>query len=699
MNKRLRLLLILGSLAIVGFFLIPTISWYWFTDQKLKDVSTSSMTQLRDYSQKKAADSFKELLTLLKEPYNNSNIVNKVAFATNLQEAKNPLYTFLKDKLQDQTKSLLTAYRVKEEPSNDLVASLVKDLNLVLAGNVFYDPIIFKNVPLIKPVRANADENYAKTEFAPGAYLQLNKIILEDAFPGELSSSPLPDQYAFLGKKINQYYGIAKKALPAKYTITSAFQSFTGEKAFTSFMEEAFKQEVLALKTKRSDAIQLGLDLVGGIRVTIKADFETLAKDTKQDVAAIDKEESMKRVLEILNSRIDQFGVTEPQIRKQGTDRIIIELPGLADPERIRKVILGKGRLNFHIVDDAGKDALDKYMQANPNNFLAADGKTLKDPTILPKGDLLLPVVAKDDYQLDYTIGWAVVKEEPALAGEYVESASVQFDPQMGMKPNVTFRLSALGGEKFYKVTTDNVKKTLAVVLDDKVKFQATIDEPIRSDVQVRGQGISQEEANDLALLLRTGSLPVPLEIIAQESVGASLGEDAIKQGLNAALFGSLLVIVFMFGYYKGGGINANIALLLNVPLIAGILSVFNYTLSMPGIAGFVLNIGMAVDANVIIFERIKEEFRAGKSRTAAIKAGFGKATVTIFDANLTTIFAAIALGIFGKGPVQGFAVMLIVGIACSMFTAVFISRLLYDFVTDTFKPERISLSWRRITG
>jgi preprotein translocase subunit SecD len=601
--------------------------------------------------------------------------------------------------LQAQTKSFVASYIPNAEPSNDLVTSLVKDLNLILNGNVFYDPIVFKDVPLTKPVRAIADENYAITQFTEGAYLTVNKIILEDSFFGEVGSAKLPDQYMFLTKNINEYYSSVKKSVPKIYTISAALQSFIDESKLLSTMEDHYRQVILDLKKQRGDAIQLGLDLVGGIRVTIRADFETLAKDTKQDIGAIDKVDAMKRVLEILNSRIDQFGVTEPQIRKQGEERIIVELPGLADPERIRKVILGKGRLNFHIVDDNAKAALDTYIQKNPTDFLTADKKSLKDPTIIPKGDILLPVVEKDKYDLDFTVGYTVVKEEPALAGEFVESASVQYDPNMGLKPNVTFHLSQKGGEIFYNVTTANIKKFLAVVLDDKIKFQATIQEAIRADVQVHGQGISQAEADDLALLLRTGSLPVPLEIIAQESVGASLGEDAIKQGINAALFGSLLVVLFMFGYYKGGGVNANIALLLNVPLIAGILSVFNYTLSMPGIAGFVLNIGMAVDANVIIFERIKEEFRAGKSRTASIKAGFGKATITILDSNLTTIFAAVALGIFGKGPVQGFAVMLIVGICCSMFTAVYISRLLYDFVTDTFKTDKISLSWRRITG
>jgi preprotein translocase subunit SecD len=624
-----------------------------------------------------------------------------VSFATNLQDGKLPLYKLLKDKLQDQTKNLIARYRPKDEPSNELVTSLVGDLNLVLNGSLFYDPVIFKNVPLTKPVRAMADDNYTKSDVKPGSYLPLNKIILEDCFPNELSGTKLPDQYVFLSKNIEEYYRSIKKSLPKIYTITAAFQSFLRESALHDTMEDYYRAEITALKAKRGKIIQLGLDLVGGIRVTIKADFETLAKDTNQNVANIDKKDKMKNVLEILNTRIDKFGVSEPQIRQQGSDRIIVELPGLADPERIRNVILGKGRLNFHIVDDAAKDVALKYIQEHPTDFLSpestADKKLLKDPTIIPKGDILLEVVQKDKYGLDQTIGYTVVKEEPALAGEFVKSAAVQYDPNMGLKPNVTFRLSVKGGDIFYKVTQENVKKTLAVVLDNKIKFQATIDEPIRDQVMVRGQGISQEEAGDLALLLRTGALPVPLEIIAQEQVGASLGEDSINQALLAGFVGVCLVVFFMLLYYKGGGVNADIALLLNFPLMAGILSVFNFTLTLPGIAAFVLNVGIAVDSNVIIFERIKEEYRAGKSRSAAIKSGFEKAFLTILDSNLTTIFAAIALGIFGKGSVQGFAVVLMTGIVASMFTAVFISRLIFDFFTDNFKPERISLGWRRL--
>jgi preprotein translocase subunit SecD len=697
MSKRLRFVIIIALLVVAGIFLYPTISWYWLIDQKMKDISTATQIQLRDYAGKKAVDGVSELKALLKQPYTAMNIKDKISLAGNLKESKKPIYQFLRDKLKDQTKSLLASYSLKEEPQASLVGNLVSDLNQIVNGSVFYDPTYFKDIPLTKAVSTAAGDNYTRTDTQPGAFTTLNKILLEESFPNEIIGNRLPDEYKTLSKKIDDYYRSVKKKAPDVLTITAAFQSMSREVELKDTLEDHFRADVVAIKDTRSKIIQLGLDLVGGMRVTIRADFEGLAKDTGQSVSSIDKKAKMKNVLEILNQRIDKFGVSEPVIRQQGDDKIIVELPGLADPERIRKVILGKGRLNFNIVDAEATQKALQYIQQNPTDYLSPDGKSLKDPTIIPKGDVLLEVVEKDKYGLDQRKGYSVINTEKTLSGEYVQSAAVQQDPNSFMKPNVTFSLSTKGGDIFYKLTQENVKKSLAVVLDDKVKFQATINEPIHSQVQVSGQGISGDEASDLALLLRTGALPVPLEIAAQEQVGASLGEDAINQALLAGFIGICLVAFFMLVYYKGGGLNADIGLLLNFPLILGVLSVFHFTLTLPGIAAFVLNIGMAVDANVIIFERIKEEYRAGKSRTSAIKSGFEKAFLTIFDSNLTTIFAAIALGIFGKGSVQGFAIVLMTGIVCSMFTAVFVSRLIFDFFTDNLKPERISLGWRRL--
>jgi preprotein translocase subunit SecD len=463
-------------------------------------------------------------------------------------------------------------------------------------------------------------------------------------------------------------------------------------------IEDHYRQDIFDLKEMMRSTIQLGLDLRGGISVTVEADFASIEKDTGKTMSDKDKADAMSRVLEILNNRIDQFGVTEPQIRRLGTARILIEIPGIADPERIRRVIMGKGRLNFHIVDDEATQKFQDYYNSHKDDYLGppdADGlPTLKDPTILPAGSALRPVVEKDKYGADIPKGYSVIKSEISLSGNFISDASTRNDPTT-MRPYVTFQLSAEGGERFLKVTTANKDKILAVVLDDKIKFQARISGPISSQVQVSGTSFDAKEASDLALILRTGALPVPLNVIEQQAVGASLGEDAIKQGLNGALWGVVAVLLFMLVYYKTGGVTADIALFLNMFLMIAVLSMFNFTLTLPSIAGYVLNIGMAVDANVIIFERIKEEWRTGKSRKASINAGFSKAFLTIIDSNLTTAFAAIALAIFGKGPIQGFAIVLLIGLTSSVFTAVFVTRLLNDFATDVFNAQKISLSWR----
>jgi preprotein translocase subunit SecD len=229
--------------------------------------------------------------------------------------------------------------------------------------------------------------------------------------------------------------------------------------------------------------------------------------------------------------------------------------------------------------------------------------------------------------------------------------------------------------------------------MDNKVKAYARIQEAIRESVRITGFGV--DEAQNLALVLRTAALPVDLEIINQQAVGASLGADAIRQGIQAILYGFILVVAFMLLYYKGAGLIADLALMLNLFFIIATLSVFNFTLTLTSIAGIVLTVGMAVDANVIIFERIKEEYRLGKSAKASIDAGFSKAFWSIMDANITTLIASIFLSQLGKGPIQGFAITLSVGIITSMFTALFVSRLIYDFFTDVVGTTKLSISWR----
>jgi preprotein translocase subunit SecD len=260
-------------------------------------------------------------------------------------------------------------------------------------------------------------------------------------------------------------------------------------------------------------------------------------------------------------------------------------------------------------------------------------------------------------------------------------------------RPEVTFMLDSEGGDIFYQLTSANVGKPLAIVLDDRVKSQATIQSPIRDAVRLTGFG--QEEANNIALTLRTAALPVELEVLNQQSIGASMGEDTIRQGLFALLAGLAAVMVFMLIFYKGAGINAFVAQVLNFYFMGSVLSAFNFTLTLPSIAGFILTIGMAVDANVIIFERMKEELRLGKGRKAAVDSGFDKAFWAVMDSNITTFIAALFLSQLGSGPIQGFAVSLAIGVFSSVFTALFVSRLIFDFGTDVLRSKGLSVTWR----
>jgi preprotein translocase subunit SecD len=357
---------------------------------------------------------------------------------------------------------------------------------------------------------------------------------------------------------------------------------------------------------------------------------------------------------------------------------------------------MGKGLLTFHIADTDALALVREYEAANPGVLLDAAGN-VRDRgvlSVIPKGDVLRGVFQKDEYGLDELKGYTVLKEEVGLNGTEIRDAQVGSDPITG-EPTVNFVLTSAGGEIFYKLTSANVDRVLAVALDNKVKAQATISEAIRD--QVRVSGFDQQEASDLALVLRTGALPVPLQIISQQAIGASLGEDAIREGVNASALGLGLVVLFMLVYYRRAGFNAVIAQILNLYFMVSILSVFNFTLTLAAIAGLILTVGMAVDASVLIFERMKEEMRLGKSTPAVVKAGFDRAFWAIADANITTFIAAMVLSQLGKGSIQGFAVTLAVGLVSSMFTAVFVSRLIFDFNVDVLKVKKIWVSWRKL--
>lgn len=369
---------------------------------------------------------------------------------------------------------------------------------------------------------------------------------------------------------------------------------------------------------------------------------------------------TMDQAIKTIRNRIDQFGVAEPDIRKQQGNRIQVQLPGLQDPERAIRIIGQTAHLEFKMVDDTADVA-----------------KALKG--VLAPGRELSVLLNK---QADgsYTESPIVLKKDAVLTGEYISDAKVQLDTWN--TPYVSISFNARGGSIFANLTGENVNKRMAIVLDGKVYSAPVIQEKIAGGRASITGNFTKEEARDLAVVLRAGSLPAPVVILEQRTVGPSLGQESIDKGIMSAVIGMALVLVFMVVYYGFAGFVADVVLCLNIMLILGGLAAFGATLTLPGIAGIILTIGMAVDANVIIFERIREELRRGLSAKAAIAEGYGRATLTILDANVTTVIAAVILYQFGTGPVRGFAVTLTLGIISSMFTAIFVSRILFDLYT-----------------
>ena len=500
--------------------------------------------------------------------------------------------------------------------------------------------------------------------------------------------APVPEEFAFLKDAAKENYRLAGEDVPKDWTLSALLNGFRNFDQVRTAAEDSFKQSVLDLKDSKGRILALGLDLSGGLSVVLEPDFSALEEASDEVLSAEDRTAALESALEVINNRIDTFGVTEPQIRKQLDDSILIDIPGEADPERVNSFLMGRGSLGFHIVDDEGTEAIRAYTEAGGR---IVDGRPVDDG-VLAEGLQVMGYFTKDGYGIDQFNNWIVVGEEPGLDGAHIREARPETD-QNTLQPIVIFRLDAEGATIFQRLTSENVQKYMAVVLDDKVKAYALITEAIPGG-SVRVTGFDYSEANDLAVVLRTGSLPVQLGVRTLQSVGASLGADTIQDGLRAILIGFGLVFVFMAIWYKGAGLIADIALALNLFLLTALLSSFNFTLTMTSIAGLILTVGMSVDANVIIFERIKEELRLGKGRAAAVETGFKKAFWTVMDAQITTLIAALFLSQLGKGPVQGFAVTLAWGIGCSLFTSLFVSRLIFDFGTEALKRQKLSIAW-----
>ncbi|WP_024469870.1 protein translocase subunit SecD [Treponema pedis] len=529
--------------------------------------------------------------------------------------------------------------------------------------------------------------------------------LIEMAMSG--SKEPLSKEYDPLIKAAKQMRKNLKMEIPAQWTaedVVASFKLSSKEKfipAAQPFLETSYREAILSTKGYQANAVKLGLDLSGGMLVIIKADLDAAvsSQGESNETLAESKKAAMTLAMETLRSRIDKFGLTDPVIRRQGDDRIYIEMPGAADADKINSIIMGRGLLSFHIVDDEASAKFIEYYRNNPGKTFDADYNLL-DSSVIPEDSMVLGVYHKDAYGIDErdeNTPFLVVKKQAGLEGKHLISANTAADSTLNT-PIVEFTLDAEGGKIFADLTAQNVGKRLAIVSDNKIKSAPNIKEPITGG-SGNISGFSATEAENLKTVLRTAWLNVPLQLETQQVVGASLGDEKIREGIKALQWGLLAVLIFMLIFYKEAGINACIAQILNLYIMFSILSAFNLTLTLPSIAGMILTIGMAVDANVVVFERIKEELRLNKSREAAIKAGFEHALSAVMDSNITTFIAASFLSILGTGPIKGFAYSLAIGVVSSVFTALFVSRLIFDFGTQTLKIKKIHISWRKLSN
>jgi len=409
------------------------------------------------------------------------------------------------------------------------------------------------------------------------------------------------------------------------------------------------------------------------------------------------RENLVNQVLEVLRNRIDQFGVAEPIITKQGTDKVVIQLPGVKDPERAIRIIGQTAQLEFKLVDEETMKRLDlnALMEALIREGRIKDTGNLEEwrkalrPYLPPDTEFYF-LVEKDIETGRILRTPILLKRETLLTGEYLKNAQVRIDPTFN-EPYVWIQFNDRGAKIFEAITAVNVGKRLAIVLDDVVRSAPVIREKISGgEAQITGS-FTMEEAQDLALVLRAGALPAPVKILQNITIGPSLGRDSIEKGIKAGLLGAALVILFTIIYYRLSGFIAVLALVLNIYYLLALLSAFQATLTLPGIAGIILSIGMGIDSNVLIFERIREELRLGRTAFSSVFQGYSKAFWTIFDAHITVLITSLILFIFGTGPIRGFAVTLSISILVNLFTAIFVTKIFYEYLYEKGKDLKIT--------
>ncbi|MFH1282083.1 MAG: protein translocase subunit SecD [bacterium] len=426
--------------------------------------------------------------------------------------------------------------------------------------------------------------------------------------------------------------------------------------------------------------LNLGLDLKGGMHLILEVDIEKL--DDESTVA-----DAVGRAIEVIRNRIDQFGVSEPLIAKQGKQWIVVQLPGIKDVQSAKDLIGKTALLEFKLVDNS--DTLSKIQEKlleldkGMSQYKDENGDVIPEvKEIIPEGMEI--VQGKEN-------SYYILNSKAELTGAYLLDARMEFGGNTGY-PHVSLKFNSDGAKLFSKTTGNNIGRNLAIVLDGIVQSSPVIRSRIPDGQAIIEGTFSQDDAKFLATVLRAGALPAPVNIIEERTVGPSLGEDSVSSGFNSTVLGFILIIIFMMIYYKFSGMIANFALLFNLLIILGIMAYLRATLTLPGIAGMILSLGMAVDANVLIFERIREELRLGKTVRVAIDIGYQKAFSAIIDGNITTLLAAIFLFQFGTGPIKGFAVTLTIGLIASMFTAIVVTRTIFEYTLSGRVVQKLSI-------
>ena len=475
------------------------------------------------------------------------------------------------------------------------------------------------------------------------------------------------------------------------------------DRSVVSLQDMFVDKKIPVESVKRTDATRIAIqfqnaDLKAQIQKLIE-DYPTFTEtesagsantvvwDLRESESKRIKDSAINQALETIRNRIDQFGVAEPLVQRQGLKQIVVQLPGVKDPKRAKDLIKETALLEFKLLDEDNQMKLDlpaRVPQGKEGDVLKqVEGK-------LPEGSQVLFERAVDkDTGRESRIPY-LVKKRVMLTGDVLSDARVaigQFND-----PYVSITFDAKGGREFERITGENVKKRMAVVLDNTIYSAPVIQERITGGrAQITGT-FSTQEANDLAIVLRAGALPAPLKIIQDLTVGPSLGRDSIDKGIQATVFAGAMVVLFMIVYYRLSGAIADFALILNLVCLMGALSALTATLTLPGIAGIVLTIGMGVDSNVLIFERIREELRSGKAVRLAVDGGYDKALLTIIDSHVTTLITGVALFLFGTGPIKGFAVTLCLGIAINLFTALVGTKVIFDLMNQRRKVEQLSI-------